>query len=82
MTCTGVPNKAQRFRQTRCSDRCGWYGYIVKAMLAWQILLLSTMARLVLYTRSVSVIQSEPLLPPGSRAAQRRETPGDRFKEK
>jgi hypothetical protein len=47
-----------------------------------QILLLSTMVRLVLYTRSVSDIQSEPLFPPGSRAAQRRETPGDRFKEK
>jgi len=40
------------------------------------------MVRLVLYTRSVSDIQSEPLFPPGSRAAQRRETPGDRFKEK
>jgi hypothetical protein len=40
------------------------------------------MVRLVLYTRSVSDIQSEPLFPPGSHAAQRRETPGERFEEK
>lgn len=45
------------------------------------ILLLSTMARLVLYTRLVSDIQSEPLFPPGSRAAQRRETPENASKK-
>ena len=76
-----MPAQAQHFHQTRAKGKCGNEGYIVKAMLAWADIIVSTMVRLILYTRSVADIQSGPLFPPGSRAAQRRETPGNRFEE-